>query len=169
MPVSSSDAGEHAFRLDIGASQDEEGNRLGIDVPIYIDPEVAVGYQYQVDPGGPNFASILVDPLPGGDSLFELVFGSFVEPLVAGVTFDFTDFLAGGVDGFLLRGLDLAEMLDPNASPAFVTGLTFVGAGTGIGVTMTAITQETPIPATALLLSLGLLALPRRRRAARPT
>jgi len=60
----------------------------------------------------------------------------------------------------------LAEMLDPNASPACVTGLTFVGAGNGVWVTMTAFTQEAPVPATALLLSLGLLALPRRRRAA---
>lgn len=60
----------------------------------------------------------------------------------------------------------MAEMLDPNASPAFVTGLTFVGAGTGVGVTMTAITQKAPVLATALLLSLGLLAPPRRKRAA---
>ncbi len=61
-------------------------NGLGTTNPIFIDPDVAVGYDYLVT-GGPLFASVLIpNALPKGDSNFLLdlgvsgIFSLFADP-----------------------------------------------------------------------------------------
>ncbi len=142
----------------------------------FYDPLVAVGYDYEIGLGNPNFASFILPEI--GDSLFDLylyddsisnyVFSSMVS---AGDEYFFgTD----GVDRFRILGIETGAGLNPEDPTAFVTGLSFVSSGQFTG-TMKAITQEvdelTPVPvppSIALLLGgFGLLAggsrLKRRR------
>jgi hypothetical protein len=115
----------------------------GTGFPIFIDPEVAIGYVYTVDPGDPSFASVLVpDPLPGGDDTFELQFESQTMSLAAGEQLDFTVSAPEGVSSFTIRGIDPEEGLDPEDPFAFVTGVTFMAPDADVAVTMTAITSE---------------------------
>jgi hypothetical protein len=115
----------------------------GTGFPIFIDPEVAIGYVYTVDPGDPSFASVLVpDPLPGGDDTFELQFESQTMSLAAGEQLDFTVSAPEGVSSFTIRGIDPEEGLDPEDPFAFVTGVMFMAPDADVAVTMTAITSE---------------------------
>jgi hypothetical protein len=71
-----------------------------------------------------------------------------------------------GVDRFSIRGIETSAGLDPQNVTAFITGLTFVSAGSFTG-TMTPITVETTTvfePATMLLLIAGLAGLAGVRR-----
>lgn len=122
-------AGGPADVFQFGATVGAGG--LGVDFPLYIDPPVATGYTYTVEPGEPTFASVVVPaPLPvTGDDQFRVLFGAFDEPLVAGTQFSFTDFVPGGVTTFEIRGIDPGEGLDPTDPFAFVAGLTFLGQG----------------------------------------
>ena len=135
------------------------------DRPIFLDPEVAVGYVYAVDGSGINFASVQL-PMLMDDSEYTLTFldalGEEVTvPLSAGDVFDFP---AGGVNTFTVNGIDISELLDPNDETAFVTGVTFTGSGS-VDITQTAITAPIPEPATLALAGLGLLlGVARRRR-----
>lgn len=106
---------------------------------IFIDPEVAVGYDYAVGFGNPNFASVLLPEV--GDNLFDLYLfdGSafvFEAVLEAGEEYFFEP---GGVDIFRIQGIETWAGLDPADPIAFVTGLTFVADGVFTG-TMTPIT-----------------------------
>jgi hypothetical protein len=115
----------------------------GTGFPIFIDPDVAIGYVYTVDPTDPSFASVLVpDPLPNGDDTFQLEFASQTVALMAGEQFDLTSVVTGGVASFTIRGIDPGEGLDPADPFAFVTGLTFTGPDPDVTVTMTAITSS---------------------------
>jgi hypothetical protein len=146
---------------------------LGRSLPMFFDPVVAVGYEYDVS-GGPNFQSVLLPP-GIGNNLFDL-------DLWNGSAYEFWQTLTGGVDyllpsavtRFRVRGIEAAAGLDPDDPNAFVTGLTFDGGGQ-INVTMTPITLDTdtnfttPEPASALMMSVGFLVLAagtmKRRRA----
>lgn len=127
--------------------------------PTFIDPLIAVGYDYQIGSGDPNFASVLL-PTGIGDNKYQLWLwdGSqwvFNADLTGGVTHDFG---TGGVDRFRILGIEISAMLDPNNGLAFDTGLTWVAPGTFSG-TMTPITRdvaETPLPATLPLFASGL-------------
>jgi uncharacterized repeat protein (TIGR01451 family) len=113
---------------------------------IFIDPEVAIGYDYQIGSGDPNFNSVLLPQ--AGNNLFDLylwngssfVFHAIVE---SGVEFPFP---AGGVDRFRVLGIEPSAGLDPNDVTAFVTGLTFVSSGKFTG-TMTPIIGELVVAA----------------------
>ena len=157
MPV----VGEDGFDFDFNVQ---------IDEVVFVDPPVAVGYEYTVN-SGPNFASVLVPAaLAGGDDSFELLlagFGSFV--LDAGVTFDLLTLDAAGFSSFIIQGIDVNENLDPANATAFVTGLGFVSAG-AVQLSQNPITVNVPsgvpVPGTISLLVFGLVGLRRYRRSA---
>lgn len=144
------------------------------NIPTFIDPLLAIGYDYQIGLGDPNFASVLL-PTGIGDNKFQLYLwdGSqwvFNTDLTGGQTFDFA---TGGVDRFRILGIETSAALDPANGLAFVTGLTWTAAGTFSG-TMTPITFDvaaTPLPGTLPLLAsamgaLGLLGRRCRKRKA---
>lgn len=133
----------------------------------FIDPVVAIGYDYAIGAGNPNFASVVLPNL--GDGKYELSYqgpGGLVTQIVdAG---DQVFFPAGGVPAFSVRGIEAEVGLDPADATAFVTGLTFTAAGqfTGTMTPLTVFVPEVPEPETyALLLAgLGLVGIARRRR-----
>jgi hypothetical protein len=137
---------------------------IGPETVTYIDPVVAVGYDYKTGDGNPNFASVLL-PTGIGDNLFDLFFwdgASWYDSgvdLVGGTRFFF---LTGGVNQFSVRGIETGAALDPNDSTAFITGLTWVSNGNFTG-TMTPITVDVPevvpVPHAAALLLFGIFLL----------
>ena len=145
---------------------------VGPNSVTFIDPFVAIGYDYAIGLGNPNFASVLL-PTGVGDNLFDLFVWNGSEfadsgiDLVGGTQFFFG---AGGVDRFSIRGIETSAGLDPNNVAAFITGLSFVVNGNFTG-TMTPITVEVaagvPEPGTTLLLAAcaiaWLAACPRRQ------
>jgi hypothetical protein len=97
---------------------------------IYIDPEIAVGYEYVVN-SGPNFASVLL-PTGIGDNAFDLWLWDGTDYVDSGVDLagGIEYFFGGsGVDRFKILGIETAAALDPTDTTAFVTGLTFVTGG----------------------------------------
>ncbi len=133
---------------------------------IFIDPIVAIGYDY-VAWSDIKFQSVLLPDV--GDGVFELI---FEDPLTQeftsvsledGVVYDFG---FGGVNIFTILGIEADAGLDPNDPLAFVTGLTFTGTGI---VEMAMMPIATPIPAAVWLFGsglLGLIGLTKRNRAA---
>jgi len=108
----------------------------------WLDPDVAVGYIYNVT-GGPKFATYQAPTLPF-DNNYEL-FGSsdscstFTNSL--GLITGGTQFSFGtAVDCFAIKEIDVANMLDPTDTMAFVAGVTFDSMGM-VSVTQTPITQ----------------------------
>jgi hypothetical protein len=130
-----------------------------LDQTVFIDPVVAIGYDYVVN-SGPNFQTALLPNV--GDGLFEILLwdGSdwVLESIVAAG--DIFDFGTGGVDRFRVLGIETSAGLDPDDTLAFVTGLTFARSGI-VNMTMTPITQviDVPEPGTIALIGLGLLGL----------
>lgn len=112
------------------------------DFTWWLDPDVAVGYIYNVT-GGPKFATYQAPTLPF-DNNYEL-FGSsdscstFTNSLGL-ITGGIQVSLGTPVDCFAIKGIDVANMLDPTDTMAFVAGVTFDSTGT-VSVTQTPITQ----------------------------
>lgn len=135
--------------------------QVGPGAVTFIDPFVAVGYDYQTGAGDPNFASVLL-PTGIGDNLFDLWLWDGTQFIDSGT--DLTGgsqffFAAGGVDRFSIRGIETNAGLDPANVSAFITGLTFSDNGSFTG-TMTPITVLVPDPVPEPgALSLGALAL----------
>lgn len=136
--------------------------RFNFDNPVlanqiqYYDPLVAVGYDYLIGEGNPNFSSFILPMI--GDGLFELwTFDDVISDYL------FENFVAAqslytfgerGVDRFRILGIETSAGLNPNDPTAFVTGLSFVSDGRFSG-SMIPITQEiaaVPLPASLSLL-----------------
>jgi hypothetical protein len=131
----SNTTGPYLFTISLGS-----GSGLGLDVPVFIDPNVAIGDDYSVT-GGPLFASVLL-PTGLGTNQYELDLWNgtswvYDTMVAAGTTFTF----GTPVDRFQIQGIPTTANLDPNDPQAFVTGLTFSGTGTA-DVTMTPITEQ---------------------------
>lgn len=169
--------GEPVYQFNVAVKEGET---------IFIDPEVAVGYEYAIGTGDPKFASVVLPDV--GDGVFDLLlYGTGGEPfdtginLVAGTPYDFSelfdDFGIGkeGLSRFAIGGIEPSAGLDPFNPTAFVTGLTFVGAGSFTG-TMTPITpvvaaavSEPPTLAVVLMGLLGMVGSSRLRADRLPT
>lgn len=177
LPGDEASAAEGVYKFAIGGIG-LFGN--GTETPIFIDPDVAIGYEYEVS-SGPNFASVQV-PVQGlSDSIYTLLFGDdgvggFLHSQVitaGGPAFDFTSVIAAGVNKFRIVDIDPTLGLSPSSVDAFITGLTYVPPTTGSAVsemTMTALTTfiddsvTVPEPGTLSLSAVGLVALWRIRR-----
>jgi hypothetical protein len=128
---------------------------VGPDSVTFIDPKIAIGYDYAIGAGDPNFASVILPDVGGGhfDLTFELGGKIVTDALDEGVQFFFGN---GGVSAFEVTGIDPSAMLDPGNAGAFLTGLTFVSAGEFTG-TMTPITigAGVPEPSTWAMVLIG--------------
>lgn len=129
--------------------------------PVFIDPFIAVGYDYALTTPGNSFASLILPNV--GDGVFTVsgVDGmgvSFSDVVNAGVLYNF----AGGVTAFSVTDIEVTAGLDPADPSAFVTGLTFVNPG-AVAVSQTPVSvfvsAPVPEPSTYALMALGLLGL----------
>jgi hypothetical protein len=148
---------------------DEDGNFdfnffvVQPDTTIYIDPLVAIGYDFVVN-SGPLVKSVVI-PKSIGDGLYDIYDG--LDHLLAGnlpfgTVYDF----GAPVGAFSVKGIELSAALDPNNPLAFVTGLTFAGPG-AVDLTMTPLTapaNAVPEPSMILMFGLGAGAVAFRRR-----
>lgn len=154
LPVLRAD-GAYAFNIPVQAGQ-----------TYYIDPEVAIGYDYAIGAGDPNFRAVLL-PDGVGDGRYDIWgwdgadWALLAHDWLSGELYDFGLL---GVDRFRVTGIETEAGLDPADTTAFVTGLQFVAAGQFTG-TQTPITVDVPEPSMGGLLAAGLagLALWRRR------
>jgi hypothetical protein len=110
--------------------------------PIKVDPTIAVGYDYEIGAGNPNFASVML-PTGIGDDKYDLYIHNgtdyiFKAQLTGGIKYDFP---LSGLSKFRILGIETSAMLDPGDGTAFITELTFVDDGEFTG-TMTAITKD---------------------------
>ena len=126
----------------------------------FIDPFVAIGYDYAVGQGDPLFASVLLPDV--GDGLFDLEYVHQGQTVNIALAHDVQFFFPqGGVDAFRVAGIETSAGLDPNNVTAFITGLTFASNGNFTG-TMTPVTQFVPGPIpepSTVALMLGGIAL----------
>lgn len=148
--------------------------RFDIDVeelvPVRLDPFVAVGYEYMIGDGDPNFFSVKL-PTIGNDDSFILQFfdgTDFVEQLLeAEIEFIFPQ---GGVDRFTVLGIDPFEGLDPSDVTAFVTEVKFVSSGqfTGSMTPIVVFVEEVPEPDVFSIFGLAVLVVVMRHWRRKP-
>ncbi len=127
---------------------------------VWIDPVVAVGYDYDLSSTDPeqSFASVVIDTVVG-DGLYDIFawdgtqFNLVGDNIASGTVFTFGQ----GVKRFRINDIEQEAEVDPTSPVAFVTGLTFGKAG-NVGVTQTPLTVTTvPEPSSVSLAVLGLL------------
>lgn len=98
-------------------------------VPIFIDPVVAVGYDYRTGRKDPRIATVRL-PIGIGDSWYRLKVGGRKFLLAGGELFDFrANGFPKGVEKFRVDCIEVEAMLDPANPQAFPTELSFMDAG----------------------------------------
>lgn len=125
-----------------------KATQVGPDSVTFIDPPAAIGYDYAIGPGDPNFKTVLLPE--AGDNLFDLYLwngSGYVFHATVGSGLEYT-FPSGGVDRFRVLGIEASAALNPKNPTAFITGLRFVSLGQFTGT-------MTPIAAEALCATLG--------------
>lgn len=135
---------------------------------IFIDPIVAVGFDYRTEAGDPNFASVTL-PAGVGDGRYDLWLWDGTQWVDAGQSLtggESFSFGAAGVAQFRITGIEPSAGLNPVALN-FVTGLTFTGDGQFNGSMTPLVAQVVPEPATPLMLLAGLALLAVRGRPGR--
>lgn len=152
---------------------------FNVNIPaqrVFIDPVVAIGYDYVVRSGqrvtSVQFTSLLNDP-----NGYQILASDGTVLATGVMQNDIFNFAPGGVTAFSVRGIEPSAGLDPLNTTAFVTGLTFdCTAACTIDMTQTPVTFDTgtgpnpnpnptnvPLPGTLLLLTLGGIAMLRKR------
>jgi hypothetical protein len=97
--------------------------------PIFIDPPVAVGYDYAIGKGNPRIATLRL-PIGIGDSRYKVKVNGRKFDLAGGVELDFrANGFPNGVSDFRVSCIEVDAMVDPANPQAFPTGLTFMAAG----------------------------------------
>jgi hypothetical protein len=154
LPVLPEPSGEsYSYNLSVGALG------LGLSSPVFVDPSIAIGYDFEIQ-SGPLFRTVVLPDI--GDGNFDIyLFNSILSDYVfdatihAGETFDFgTD----GVSAFRVLGIEESAGINGDDPNAFVTGLTFTGDG-DVSFTQTAITNPAPEPSTLLVFGASLLVM----------
>lgn len=134
-PASSTPAGAFVFSVAIQSAV----------TTYFIDPPIAVGYDYAIGKGNPSFTSVTLPILGEGSNEYTLVMRGQAFTVAAGQKFDFIQRgFKRGVDSFRVLGIDPANALNPSNMTAFVTGMTFAGTGEFTG-TMTPLTATAEI------------------------
>jgi hypothetical protein len=110
-------------------------SEVGPGQVIFIDPQVAIGYDYAIGVGDPNFASVVLPEGIGDEQYGVYLFNARgraykVADVAGGVPFAFDAVgFPNGVDRFRVLGIEAAAGLDPRNVTAFVTGVSFVDGG----------------------------------------
>ncbi|MCI5125554.1 MAG: hypothetical protein D3925_14040 [Candidatus Electrothrix sp. AR5] len=113
----------------------------GTTVTIWIDPVIAVGFNYAVEKG-PKITAVEL-PKGIGDNMFDLWFyesGKYVDSgfdIEGGALYKFNE----PVSNFSIRGIETSAELDPANETAFPTGLRYEKTGKSV-VSMTSVVQE---------------------------
>lgn len=137
--------------------------------PVWFDPEVAIGYVYQVNGSGPLISSVIL-PQGVGDGRYDIYVWENGDwkllqgNVLGGQTFSF----GAAVDRFKVLGIEESAGLNPASPIAFSAGLVFDQNGT-VNLSQHVISvTAVPEPSTYAMLGAGLAMLgmvARRRRA----
>lgn len=118
MPTGTTSGGAYVFSVQVIPN-----------VPIFIDPVVAVGYDYRIGKKNPRIATVRL-PIGIGDSLYRLKVDGRRFTLAGGDLFDFRlNGFRNGVEKFRVDCIEVDALLDPANPQAFPTELTFMAAG----------------------------------------
>lgn len=118
LPTGTTSGGAYVFSVDVIPG-----------VPIFIDPVVAVGYDYAIGKRNPRIATVRL-PIGIGDSRYRVKVKGKRFTIAGGELLDFrANGFPRGVEKFRVDCIEVDALLDPANPQAFPTELTFMEAG----------------------------------------